>query len=616
VIVVPIMVDPNDFKPQINKMIKGQTGRNLTIDGDLGLSLFPNVRLTVGKASLSNVQGFGKKPFLEIRSAEVGVELLPLLEKDLKIQKVALDGLRLNLIRKKDGKINWDNLIAKNSTQVKETNSSKGSSAERAVPTKETPTSKILSGSSKNTSDNSEKIKTLLAGFALGELALTDARIELQDRRSKKQIVLDQIELKIGKVAPGTSTPLNFGLSLSGVQSDKDSRVSVSSNLMLKEDIKGMLLNDLIFQIAAQEVRGNIDINDFNQPEVTFKLNSAQLNFDHVDGVVREFNQASKNQIKNQSKQKKTDAARAVSKTNNKVGATPGIATSAVAVEEPLEVDGIRKLNLSGSLEVGTIVISNLTLQEFSLKLLAKNGLIELSPIKAKAYAGKYNGKVVLDARGNKPVITFTESLKELQAEPFLTDLFKKPARFTGKMDVSGSASADANKPLDTLNGSFRFKFVDGAVKDINIPHMLRVARAKLKGEPAPTDEKKQTDFTSLTGTASIRNGIVDNTDLLVKAPVLRVDGNGSVNLVAESIDYSLTSTLVKSLEGQGGRELKDLVGIPMPIRVSGSFDKPSYKIDMENLMKESGKEAAKRKAVEKLQRKLEKKGLGDLLKF
>lgn len=601
-IIVSITVNPNVFKPKITNLVKKHTGRDLKIDGDLGLSIFPNIELTVGKASLSNIKGFGEKPFLQINDAELGVELIPLLRKELKIQKVTLDGLRLNLSVKKNGKTNWDNFI--NQKSLKE---------EESIPKPKPATNKSLTATDKL--KEPVKPKALLTGFGLGELALTDAKIEWHDRRTRKRMVIDQIEFTIGEVEPGVSTPLSFNLSLKGVESSKDSQVRVSSNMLLNKDINGLVLNELQFQIVGQKISGNIEINNFDKPQVVFKLDSTHLNFDHVNDVLTEFRKASENRKEDKSQKQKSDR-RVESKTNEKVGATLGVAASAAAAEERLALDTLRDLDVNGTLNVDTIVMANLKLQEFSLNLRAKEGLIEVTPIKATAYTGEYDGKVVLDARGPKPIVTFTESLKGLQSEPFLTDLLKEPSRFTGMLNVSGTASADANVPLKTLNGSFKFEFLHGAVKDINITHMLRVARAKLKGEPTPSDEKRQTDFSSLTGTASINNGVVNNRDLLVKAPVLRVDGDGSANMLTENIDYLLMATLVNSLEGQGGRELKDLVGIPVPIRVSGSFDKPNYKVDMERLIKGSSKEAAKRKAKEKLQRKLEKKGLGDLLKF
>ena len=101
---------------------------------------------------------------MEIRSAEVGVELLPLLKMDLKVQKVALDGLQLNLIRKKDGKINWDNLVVKDLARKKQSETR----LESNVANKSSAL-KNVAGDSTGIKDKSQATKRLLAGFGLEE---------------------------------------------------------------------------------------------------------------------------------------------------------------------------------------------------------------------------------------------------------------------------------------------------------------------------------------------------------------------------------------------------------------------------------------------------------------
>ena len=62
-IIVSTTVDPNAFKPKIADLVKKHTGRDLVVSGDFGLKIFPSIELTIGKASLGNVKGFGKNPF-------------------------------------------------------------------------------------------------------------------------------------------------------------------------------------------------------------------------------------------------------------------------------------------------------------------------------------------------------------------------------------------------------------------------------------------------------------------------------------------------------------------------------------------------------------------------
>jgi AsmA protein len=69
----------------------------------------------------------------------------------------------------------------------------------------------------------------------------------------------------------------------------------------------------------------------------------------------------------------------------------------------------------------------------------------------------------------------------------------------------------------------------------------------------------------------------------------------------------------VGTLTGQGGKELDQLHGVTVPIKVSGSFDNPKYALDTESLLKEAAqgkieekKEEIKQKATEQLQEKLQ----------
>ncbi len=112
--------DANDYKQQVISLVKKQTGRELAINGDLKLAVYPDIALEVGEASLTNAAGFSGEQFATISSGKVSVKLLPLLKKQIKADEVYLDGLQLNLQRKADGSTNWDDL-AKSDAKEAET---------------------------------------------------------------------------------------------------------------------------------------------------------------------------------------------------------------------------------------------------------------------------------------------------------------------------------------------------------------------------------------------------------------------------------------------------------------------------------------------------------------
>ena len=63
-IAVSLFFDPNDYRDQIAEEVRRETGRELVIEGDLGLSVFPRFGIDIGRTTLGNAPGFGSEPFL------------------------------------------------------------------------------------------------------------------------------------------------------------------------------------------------------------------------------------------------------------------------------------------------------------------------------------------------------------------------------------------------------------------------------------------------------------------------------------------------------------------------------------------------------------------------
>ena len=160
--------------------------------------------------------------------------------------------------------------------------------------------------------------------------------------------------------------------------------------------------------------------------------------------------------------------------------------------------------------------------------------------------------------------------------------------RITGVANINvamRTVGATAEEIKKSLNGTARFAFTDGVINGVNVARMIREAYAGIKGTQLPPEDAEQkTDFSELRASMRIENGIATNNDFAAMTPLLRIDGRGTANLPAETVDYRVKATLVKTLEGQGGAELKDLVGIPIPIRVTGNFAEPQYALDTQAL--------------------------------
>ena len=98
-LLLSLFFDPNDYKAEIATAVENASGRRLTLDGDLELEIFPRLRIAIGSAELSNAPGFGDAPFAAIDSAQLQIELLPLLGRRISIGEATLEGLRLIYLR-------------------------------------------------------------------------------------------------------------------------------------------------------------------------------------------------------------------------------------------------------------------------------------------------------------------------------------------------------------------------------------------------------------------------------------------------------------------------------------------------------------------------------------
>jgi AsmA protein len=113
--------NPNDYKAQLIQLVKDKKQRTLKLDGDIKLSFFPNIGVRLEKISLSEFNS--DKEFAAIDSARVSVAVLPLLARQLVVDEVAASGVKLQVVKFKNGAYNFDDLAGKTEVAVPPTES-------------------------------------------------------------------------------------------------------------------------------------------------------------------------------------------------------------------------------------------------------------------------------------------------------------------------------------------------------------------------------------------------------------------------------------------------------------------------------------------------------------
>lgn len=320
-----------------------------------------------------------------------------------------------------------------------------------------------------------------------------------------------------------------------------------SSNIKidLKADGQKLEANPFSAKVDDSNVNASFGVSRFDAPIYTFKVD--------VD---------------------KLDADRYITKSESKSSG-----------DTPLDLSALKTLNASGEAKLGWLKLANVKTSNVKVALKAEGGQVALSPFAADLYQGTMNGSLNVDARST-PAIIFKQDMKNVAVGPLLIDAINNDmldGKGTVKIDVK-TQGVTVGALKKGLNGNAALNLADGAIKGIDIAGSIRELKSKLdvlkQQSNVGADQRKRTEFSEMTATFKINNGVAHNDDLNIKAPLFRISGSGDIDIGNETINYLAKPTIVKSLKGQGGAELDALSGITIPVKVTGTFSAPKYGMD------------------------------------
>ena len=666
--------DPNDFRERIGALVEAQTGRKFSIDCELGLSVFPWIGVEIGAARLGNAEGFSERPFASIRAAQVRALLMPLLSGRVEVDRVTLDGLELSLERNRRGLGNWSDLARAGA----EIEAGKAETAAPAARPGMAPTALALggltlrdavvrwhdaaTGSAYQVSDLSLETGSFASGEPMPlELSakLAGGDPAMRADLSMKGVIVADLAANRHRVAGlavefgGTGEALPGGkagisVAASEIAVDLGSGEGRIEGLQLSGLGVTVMLDATLASLSAEpRAKGHLSIASFGPKALAASLGIA-LPPTRDAAVLQQASLEADFDAGSSSASAKglrigLDETRIEGSLSVDGYAAPTVAfelaADAIDVDRYLPPDGGTEAGhqkspadqrgdakaplipvgpeVHGRLRLERMTVSRLKLSDIVLELALAGGRLTLKP-QAALYQGRYSGNIGVDGRQAAPALTLDERLSGVQIGPLTEDLTGEAPRITGSAHVAAKlrgrgAAADALKR--SLAGDVELRFADGALKGINIAAFMRKAEATLTGKPAPADEgPNQTDFTELTATVQFADGVARNQDLAMRSPLLRVRGEGSANLISESVDYLVRASVVGTLTGQGGKPLEKVRGVTVPIRVKGSFSDPGFALDTQSLLSdnvkakvEEKKEEVKKKAEDKLKQEFQK---------
>ena len=610
VLIIPAFVPVDTYKEQLTAQVKTATGRDLVIEGDVDLSLFPTLGIQVDEVSFSNAEGAKQPQMATLSRMVVALKLLPLLSGGIEVDKFVLVDPVIHLEVDKQGNPNWQ---------------FDGMAAQPAAEEGDQPKD---GGAGDGAGDGALPIQQI----SLGEVGIQNGTVTYVDGKSGQEVVLSKINMNLDLpsiddplVADGRVTWNNEEVALKLrvenprklIEGDKSALdmnvnskpVNLAFNGSLTNgqplsaggavdldvpSVRGLAAwtgNPLDFPgsgFGPLKVKGNLGLAG---PKVSFA--DAQITFDQINGK-------GEMAVDGGGAVPYIMAKLAVDKLDLNPYMPPGTSSGAASdsaggdasgsaggskpagggskgwSNEPIDASGLRAVNADLAFSSGEILIQKIKIDRGAVAVKLRGGKLALDLTDLQLYGGKGRGQVNVDASGKSLAIKESFSLAGIQARPLLTDAadtdwLEGAGGF--QLNVTGRGNSQ-RQIVSSLNGNGDFKFLNGAIHGINIAEIMRrVGSGDITAvfDPDSLGEAQKTDFAELSGTYVIRNGILSNNDTKMLSPLLRITGAGTVSMPPKTLDYRIEPKLVGSLQGQGGAQ--DLKGLAVPMNIRGPWD-------------------------------------------
>jgi len=609
-LIIPLFVNIEDVKPQIENRVAQTTGRPFMLMGSLDLSLFPWAGFSMSDVHLGNLPNFTEKDFITVKDFEIRVKLLPLLFKDIQVKRFVIKQPCIVLVKNKNGRTNWEMVTTAEIGGFPEKKEEQQTPARKA-PLEELPLKSLAVGEFAVTDgtliwiDHESNVKKEISNLSLSlENVSLDRPIglNLSALVDKWPLMLagsigpvgknigqgpipvdvtlkavEQVEMHLAgiiKEAIGNPqydmtlklAPFSPRKLLSALDSSFEIQTTdpgVLNRFSLETAIKGnttaATLTGGHLQLDQTELSFTVTAREFTKPDVTFDLALNNMDLDRYLPPP-----AQKPDNEKDAKQK-----------------------TARQGTQNTDYAPLRKIILDGRMKADALTINHAKIENLSLKVTAKNGVFHLDPLTMNLYQGHVATKGTVDIQQAAPQSQMVLQTNDIRVNPFLKDVVDKDM-LEGVLNAQINMKTTGDDPANikkTLNGSGDLLFKDGSIKGVDIGGMIQNVSAAF-GLSENKEMTSRTDFSEFHVPFTIKNGIFNTTATTLTSPLLRLFAAGSADLVKETLDFRIEPKFVGTFKGQGDTQAR--TGVTVPVNVSGTFTSPTFRPDLANLIQQN----------------------------
>ena len=624
--------DANQYKTQITEQLASVTGRQISIAGDLDISLYPWIGIKVNDVTVGNGDAFSNKSFLTIDQCDVRIKIIPILRKRLEIERLVLNRLSLNLEKNTAGEKNWAGVFGNSESHQPESGFG-------------------------------------LAGLAIGGIDLKNASIRWLDSGTGRELKVSKLSMSTESINNNQSLPLEMKglvesshpewvaavnaeakIDFNETAATFDARdLKLTAKALLPDSKIGSLkiamvadstidleyhrasLSNARLGLLGLVISGDIDIEElFSQPRIhgpvkvkTFEARELAENLGYeipqlVNGhslkkisltanLYSDFDTLRLDNMAANMDQSKVKGFVHLEKADKPVvrfdlefdrlnlddyrlASQP-----AVTEKRPIWLEVVRAIGLEGEVDIESANVNDVELNQLHVNASVEDAVVKADPIKMQVSEGEIVAAIQIDTR-ETPALLLTAEAKRVAAEssfnPLLHNILGDDAPgLSGPVDVDIELNATGVGIAEwqrSARGVIKAWMTKGKIRGIDFNYAsqsvvvdyadrnnFRVSRT-FNDEYVPDS---MTEFNSLSATFKVENGKLVNEDFLMISEPVNVTGSGSIDYVQRRLDYRPVIDMNVKKTGNVRDKLRDH---PMEYHAHGLFKNIAYEFNVE----------------------------------
>ena len=558
VLLIPAFFDEEKLLSIAAETLEKETGAILVVEGGASLSIFPNITLELGDASITMP---GEQEMnLKVGSLGIGVELMPLLSREIEIGEITIDGLLMSLqSAPEQPALDTSTLTDAQLDAYYEKRRHEMKNADQAA--------------------GQESIAALPLALNVQRLLVKNSVLQMVSADAQKTTRLKIIKLEAKSLnLDDKPIPLSVHVQLDGeegappidVELEGEVRVSAAKQLLSLErlavSVRGVLAEpvtvdasgvidlvkqaaDLQIELALGEIRGDGTVRyaSFETPQI-----DANMHFNQFDPALLAL--------------AGPDAA-----------AAAGEESTGSNGDEALPLNAVRAIDTKAILSIDEARFAGHIVKRMRVRMRAVDGIVRINNLTGTVHGGKLDMKATFNAKHNTAKFNSSGGLKGMGIGLALKAMGSEPM-MTGKADLQwqlNSRGDTSNQLIEGMKGPIDLQTRKVVLKDLGIEKMLCEAVAMANRESLKTKLPDSTQFENLSVKLKMNQGKLQMKPFRAELSNVLLKGEGALDILQQDFKATFTATLSPGLgELDPACRVNDrLTAIGWPVKCKGALD-------------------------------------------